>query len=380
MKLSVNGIIAEVLGKQGPIGPQGPDGNPLGSIISYMGTTAPNGYLICDGTEYNMADYPDLAIFFRDQFGAENYFGGDGEITFAVPDLRNLFLRGYHGDAEEKLSGAIGEKQEATEIPGTWTNLADAVPGVFYSPASEDKIISPLNMDFIISPASYIAYSDIQGAGPVNTLYDTAATLYTSRPVNTAVLFCIKAIKEPVGFFLKKVSELENDAGYQTESDVTVAVGAAVASLDHLRRIKVDSIDSIDPTAEDADQYIYMVPKADGRNGDKYDEYMVIDGLLEPVGDWAVDLNDYVEKETGYGLYPDTDKAKLATVAEGATKVEAIEGSGAITINGVSFQIVDMTNFATKHNLAELAETAVSMDQVNTAIQNAITNALEEGY
>lgn len=66
------------------------DGNleetPVGSIISYMGNKVPAHYLLCDGSEYNIADYPELAKHFKDDLGAVNYFGGDGITTFAVPD------------------------------------------------------------------------------------------------------------------------------------------------------------------------------------------------------------------------------------------------------------------------------------------------------
>lgn len=65
------------------------DGNleetPIGSIISYMGNKVPAHYLLCDGSEYNIADYPELAKHFKDDLGAVNYFGGDGVTTFAVP-------------------------------------------------------------------------------------------------------------------------------------------------------------------------------------------------------------------------------------------------------------------------------------------------------
>lgn len=65
------------------------DGNleetPVGSIISYMGNNVPKHYLACDGLEYNINDYPELAIHIKESFGSFNYFGGDGITTFAVP-------------------------------------------------------------------------------------------------------------------------------------------------------------------------------------------------------------------------------------------------------------------------------------------------------
>ena len=73
---------------------QGIEDTPIGHVISYMGSTAPKHYLICDGSEYNIGDYPYLAQHMIDNFGIVNYFGGDGEITFAVPDLRDEFLIG----------------------------------------------------------------------------------------------------------------------------------------------------------------------------------------------------------------------------------------------------------------------------------------------
>ena len=72
----------------GPRGPAGPDGSPIGTVISFMGSTAPEDYLVCDGGVHNIAEYPDLAEFFRKQFGAANHFGGDGETNFAVPTVQ----------------------------------------------------------------------------------------------------------------------------------------------------------------------------------------------------------------------------------------------------------------------------------------------------
>ena len=61
---------------------------PVGTYITVIGRTAPINYLICDGTIYNIAAYPELAAYFKEQFNAENYFGGDGTMTFAVPNIQ----------------------------------------------------------------------------------------------------------------------------------------------------------------------------------------------------------------------------------------------------------------------------------------------------
>lgn len=181
MKIYSNGKALELLGLRGPAGP---DGSPIGTIISYMGVTAPKDYLICDGATYPITDYPDLSNFFQAQFGSKNYFGGDGTTTFAVPDTRNLFLRGYHGGAELGLSGEIGIKQNATQHIGVGLENDGVNFGSFKSgrfPKYTDETIEP-------STSARFNGTDFDGL-----FLEPVGQYYTSRPVNMAVLYCIKA-------------------------------------------------------------------------------------------------------------------------------------------------------------------------------------------
>ena len=59
---------------------------PIGTVISVMGTAAPDHYVICDGSEVSIELYPELADYFESQYGSCNYFGGDGVETFALPE------------------------------------------------------------------------------------------------------------------------------------------------------------------------------------------------------------------------------------------------------------------------------------------------------
>lgn len=58
---------------------------PVGSFITAITKEPLKHYLLCDGSEYNIADYPYLAQHFKDNLGIINYYGGDGITTFAVP-------------------------------------------------------------------------------------------------------------------------------------------------------------------------------------------------------------------------------------------------------------------------------------------------------
>lgn len=64
---------------------KGIEDTPVGEIIRTLGNETPKHYLACDGSTHNIADYPHLAQYFKDNLGMINYFGGDGTTTFAVP-------------------------------------------------------------------------------------------------------------------------------------------------------------------------------------------------------------------------------------------------------------------------------------------------------
>jgi microcystin-dependent protein len=65
---------------------------PAGMIAPYGGTSAPPGWLLCDGTAYSRTTYSTLYSAVGDAFGE-----GNGSTTFNVPDFRGRFLRGVDG-------------------------------------------------------------------------------------------------------------------------------------------------------------------------------------------------------------------------------------------------------------------------------------------
>jgi microcystin-dependent protein len=67
---------------------------PPDSIMAYMGTNAPSGWLLCDGSAVSRTTYSRLFGV----IGVANGYG-DGMNTFNLPDLRAMFLRGVDGDA-----------------------------------------------------------------------------------------------------------------------------------------------------------------------------------------------------------------------------------------------------------------------------------------
>lgn len=171
----------------------GIEDTPVGHIIAHMGTTAPKHYLICDGAEYNIADYPNLAEHFKTDFGKYNYFGGDGVTTFAVPDLRAEFLRGAGTATRNTGSGGkVGEHQDPTE------HIAlgyDAYYQTFYHGANGTKANTVDTLyDTWKNPDTTTNTTDTTGRS-VKTTADyngKGCRTFTSRPTSTSVLYCIK--------------------------------------------------------------------------------------------------------------------------------------------------------------------------------------------
>lgn len=84
----------------------------VGAVIPFTGRTLPEHFLECDGTVYNITDYPEL-------FAAiGNTYGGDGVSTFAVPNMSGRCSIGpATGHALGTTGGAETVALSATELP-----------------------------------------------------------------------------------------------------------------------------------------------------------------------------------------------------------------------------------------------------------------------
>lgn len=128
------------------------------------------------------------------------------------------------------------------------------------------------------------------------------------------------------------VESLRTDIDNLTNNTYTkIQVDEKIAKAGHLSRKIVEKVESIDPTAEDAEKFIYMVPTGLQNDDNKYYEYIVIDGVVEPIGTWEIDLSGYAKTEDvnealegkvdaveGHRLLTPTESALLATLQENA--------------------------------------------------------------
>jgi len=271
----------------------GIEDTPIGHVIAHMGNTAPKHYLICDGTEYNITDYPYLVQHFKDEFGSTNYFGGNGTTTFAVPDLRGEFLRGA-GDnsrADQGAGAKVGTHQDATKHIGMNFGVGD--------PSNDDHI-------FFVKRGNYVDYimdnlnidSDtgrgkaVYNIAPTNRRAgtDNVPEYFTSRPTNTSVQYCIKY--EPT-YFMKiegkdNYSTDERMIGYWIDGkplykktipmEITDVTGVTINK--DIKQLNIDNIISITGNAKSSKNVTVCIPYSDPTNNNKV-KVIFNDGVLQ---------------------------------------------------------------------------------------------------
>lgn len=162
---------------------------PAGEVVFFARNTAPTGYLKANGALINRVTYATLFAAIGTTFGV-----GDGATTFALPDLRGEFVRGWDDGRGVDSGRAFGSAQKGsllgydTNNDGVW--CATAV-GMVTTAASQS----------VIGVDAFSA-GDYAGAGLMGASFASSSGLPgdaggqgasgVTRPRNTALLACIK--------------------------------------------------------------------------------------------------------------------------------------------------------------------------------------------
>lgn len=175
------------------------------------------------------------------------------------------------------------------------------------------------------------------------------------------------------------------------ETDTKIAEGVAGAA--HLKRKEVSSIDDINVTAADADQYIYMVPSGLESDDNKFYEYIIIESTgaegepvkrIERVGSWEVDLTDYAKKsdiiikevnptefsvdENGILSISGIEQAKIIGLDESlSNKVDKVEGYGLISLTDIE-KLSNIDEGAEENFIKSVDESSFTVDSTGKLI------------
>lgn len=190
----------------------------------------------------------------------------------------------------------------------------------------------------------------------------------------------VNDLHDTVNDLSNDVNEIENILqGTYTKDEVDNAILQAISNINGLTYKKVNYFSDIENDIENnipnIDKIIYLVPALDGLSHDVYEEYMVFDGVIEKLGSWEVNLENYATKEEvnqkvdkidGFGLISDTDNIKLKTIEAGAQKNYISDVSDNFEVNKGQLNItslpsnLNLSNNSTIQNLNTLVSTKVT--------------------
>lgn len=157
---------------------------PSGSMLAYGGASSPTGYLLCDGTSYLRATYPNLFTAIGTAYGA-----ADG-THFNVPDLRGRFQRGVSNGSGNDPDAA---SRTASNAGGNTGDNVGSLQADAFSAHSHYYPSAQLNSGGGSSVFSPSVVTDLNGTSTLTGTADSANTGGNeTRPRNVYVNYIIK--------------------------------------------------------------------------------------------------------------------------------------------------------------------------------------------
>lgn len=163
---------------------------PAGAIISYGGTAAPSGWLLCYGQAVSRTTYAGLFATISTTYGV-----GDGSNTFNVPDIRGRVIAGQDdmgGSSANRLTGVTGSV-DGDVLGGTGgaetVTLTAAESGSVAHTHTASSVLRSSDGGGTGSStyASNLLTTALTGGGAVNTAYtDNIVQTTTSANANAA--------------------------------------------------------------------------------------------------------------------------------------------------------------------------------------------------
>lgn len=150
-----------------------------------------------------------------------------------------------------------------------------------------------------------------------------------------------------------KANKATTLAGYgitdaYTKGEADSAIAQAVANADHLKREIVEALPEVDSADENT---IYMVGDGTGEEeNQKYEEFMLINGVFEKIGDSAVDLTGYATETFVTNAINALDVADVAVANQYVSQV--VQTDGKIAVTRVALPVTSVTEGSANGTIA----------------------------
>ena len=207
----------------------------------------------------------------------------------ATEDKTNLVaaVNELHGDIEtacNKIDSiettTTEQEQSITEIQSGIKKIKQSITDINNTDAVQSQQIAKNQQDI-----GELAQSDTQLAKSVSSLAQTVDKGF--KQVQTEL-----DKKQPAGDYI--TNAVDNLINYYLKSE-TYSRGEVKELIGSLTHINIEVISSIDDVTEP--NVIYLVPVSGGESDDYYNEYILVNGSPELIGNTRVDLSDYYTRK-----------------------------------------------------------------------------------
>ena len=127
---------------------------PVGSLVAYAGPTAPEGWLLCDGSAVSRTSYANLWALVSTTYGS-----GNGTTTFNLPDMRSRMPIGA-GAGTGLTSRALAANGGAESVVIGSANLPTHVHSIAHDHASVDSGAQSVDHSHSVNPPNTTSGND----------------------------------------------------------------------------------------------------------------------------------------------------------------------------------------------------------------------------
>lgn len=155
---------------------------PVGTVAPFAGNTAPDGWLLCDGSAISRTIYSALFAAIGTTYGV-----GDNSTTFNLPNTQGVFLRGA---GSQTISGTSYSATRGASERDALQNITGTLPGGgIYQGNPSSGAFTAVESRSVTLPGSGRAFLES------TVTFNPSAVARTStetRPANIGVNYIIK--------------------------------------------------------------------------------------------------------------------------------------------------------------------------------------------